>query len=115
VSKRSGLYPHVRVDTASVPAVAHTGGALLTRTARVSGLDVALSRALGPWRKPLARHDPAKVLRDCCTWRCPWRWVECLSRRGVVAGRTGPVRAGRLGRLLHVKKTAPWADLFTTV
>nr|WP_243891756.1 IS1380 family transposase [Dermatophilus congolensis] len=64
VSKRSGLYPHVRVDTANVPAVAHAGGALLTRTARVSGLDVALSRALGPWRKPLARHDPAKVVLD---------------------------------------------------
>jgi len=37
---------------------------LLTRTARVSGLDAALSEALAPWRKPLARHDPAKVLLD---------------------------------------------------
>lgn len=37
---------------------------LLTRTARVSGLDAVLSDALAPWRKPLARHDPAKVLLD---------------------------------------------------
>lgn len=64
MSKRSGLYPHVRVDTADVPAVAQAGGVLLTRTARVAGLDVALSDALSSWRKPLARHDPAKVVLD---------------------------------------------------
>lgn len=64
MSKRSGLYPHVRVDTATVPAVAHAGGALLTRTTRVSGIDRLLSEALRPWRKPLARHDPAKVVLD---------------------------------------------------
>lgn len=64
VSKRSGLYPHARVDAAKVPALAQAGGVLLTRTARVSGLDAALSEALAPWRKPLARHDPAKVLLD---------------------------------------------------
>ena len=64
MSQRSGLYPHVRVDTAAVPAVAHAGGALLTKTARVAGIDRYLSNALRPWRKPLARHDPAKVLLD---------------------------------------------------
>ncbi|MCH8629065.1 transposase, partial [Arsenicicoccus piscis] len=64
MSKRSGLYPRVRVDTAAVPAVAHAGGALLTKTARVSGIDRCLSDALAPWCKPLARHDPAKVLLD---------------------------------------------------
>lgn len=64
VSKRSGLFPHVRVDTAAVPAVAHAGGVLLTRTVRVSGLGAALREGLGRWRKPLARHDPAKVVAD---------------------------------------------------
>lgn len=64
MSKRSGLYPHVRVDAADVSAVAHAGGVLLTRTVRVSGLDVALREALRPWRKPLVRHDPAKVVTD---------------------------------------------------
>ncbi|GMA21472.1 hypothetical protein GCM10025862_34930 [Arsenicicoccus piscis] len=64
MSKRSGLYPHVRVDAADVPAVAHAGGALLTRTVRVSGLGTTLSDALRPWRKNLARHDPAKVVTD---------------------------------------------------
>jgi len=37
---------------------------LLARTARVAGVDRYLSDALAPWRKPLARHDPAKVLLD---------------------------------------------------
>ena len=64
MSKRSGPYPLVRVDTAAVPAVAHAGGVLLTRTATTSGLVGALSAALTPWRKSLARHDPAKVLLD---------------------------------------------------
>ena len=40
------------------------GGVLLTSTVRAAGLDVALREALAPWRAPLARHDPAKVLLD---------------------------------------------------
>jgi hypothetical protein len=43
--------------------VSHTGGALLVETARRSGLDRALSRLLEPWRKPLAIHDPGKIVR----------------------------------------------------
>ncbi len=31
---------------------------------RAAGLDVALSQSLSPWRKPLAVHDPAKVVLD---------------------------------------------------
>lgn len=95
MSKRSGLYPQVRVDAATVPAVAHAGGALLTRTVGVSGLGVALSEALRPWRKPVARHDPAKVVTR------PGRLVGVgwgrLPRRIAVAGRTGRVRGGGLG------------------
>jgi len=37
---------------------------LLTETMGVSGFGVGLSRALASWRKPLAMHDPAKVLTD---------------------------------------------------
>ena len=48
MSKRSGLYPYVRVDAADVPA----GGALLPRAARVGWLGAALSEALRVWRKP---------------------------------------------------------------
>lgn len=62
--KTIGAYPLVRVDTAAVSAVGHAGGALLTEAIRVTGLDRALSESLGSWRKPLAIHDPAKVILD---------------------------------------------------
>ena len=44
--------------------VSSAGGVLLVAAARAAGLDVALSAALTPWRRPLARHDPAKILLD---------------------------------------------------
>jgi hypothetical protein len=37
---------------------------LLTDTVRAAGLDVGLSAALVPWRRPLAVHDPGKVVLD---------------------------------------------------
>ena len=64
MNKRSRMYPSVRVDRANVPAVGQAGGVLLTRTVEASGLGLVLSQALGLWRKPLAKHDPAKVLLD---------------------------------------------------
>jgi len=44
--------------------VSHAGSVLLLETVRATRLDRELSAALAPWRKPLARHDPAKVLLD---------------------------------------------------
>jgi hypothetical protein len=44
--------------------ISHAGGVLLAQTARVSGLDRALSAGVRPWRRPRAVHDPAKVLLD---------------------------------------------------
>jgi hypothetical protein len=44
--------------------VSQAGGLLLTETIRVVGLDRALSQALAGWRRPLAVHDPAKVICD---------------------------------------------------
>jgi len=38
--------------------VSHAGGVLLVETARRSGLSGQLKRLLGPWRLPLATHDP---------------------------------------------------------
>jgi hypothetical protein len=64
VNKGSRFYPRVQVDTADVPAVGQAGGVLLTETVRASGLDAGLSAALEPWRKPLAIHDPGKVVLD---------------------------------------------------
>jgi hypothetical protein len=47
-----------------VAAVGQAGGVLLTQTVRAAGLDVGLSGALVPWRRPLAVHDPGKVVLD---------------------------------------------------
>jgi hypothetical protein len=44
--------------------VSQAGGLLLTETFRAVGLDRALSQALAGWRRPLAVHDPAKVICD---------------------------------------------------
>nr|WP_007507549.1 IS1380 family transposase [Pseudofrankia saprophytica] len=60
----TGVYPSVRVDVAGRGVVSVAGAVLLTETVRVSGLGRLLSVALGPWRSPLAVHDPAKVLLD---------------------------------------------------
>jgi DDE family transposase len=64
VKQTTGLYPRVGVDTAKVSAVGRGGGVLLTDTVRAAGLDVGLSAALVPWRRPLAVHDPGKVVLD---------------------------------------------------
>lgn len=64
MKKPTRVYPHVRVDATAVSAVGQAGGVLLTRTADVTGLSGALREALATWRKPLARHDPAKVVLD---------------------------------------------------
>ena len=60
----TGLYPRVRTDAAGAGVVSQAGAVLLLDTIRAAGLDGALSRALDPWRRPTAVHDPAKVLLD---------------------------------------------------
>jgi hypothetical protein len=62
--KITGLYPRVRVDTSATAAVGQAGGVLLTRTVTATGLDRHLSAALARWRKPLAIHDPGKIITD---------------------------------------------------
>jgi hypothetical protein len=64
VKKRSGLYPCLAVDGQGRKVVSGAGGVLLIGTAAAVGLDRALSAALSPWRRRLARHDPGKMLLD---------------------------------------------------
>ena len=64
MKQTTGFYPRLTVDTAASGAVGQAGGVLLTETIAVSGLGRELSDALGRWRKPLAIHDPAKVVTD---------------------------------------------------
>jgi hypothetical protein len=44
--------------------VSQAGAVALVETVRAAGLDHGLSRALARWRKPLARHDPGKIVTD---------------------------------------------------
>src|SRR3954462_7192450 len=62
--KRSGPYPVLAVDGQGSSVVPNAGAVLLLRTAEAVGLTTALSEAVRPWRRPLARHDPGKILLD---------------------------------------------------
>jgi Transposase DDE domain group 1 len=62
--KSTGLYPSLSVDVSGEAVVSHAGATLLVATATTVGLDVELSQALAPWRKPMALHDPGKIVLD---------------------------------------------------
>ena len=64
VSKPTGFYPSLTVDTAGTGVVSQAGAVLLVTTAGKVGLDQALSSALERWRAPTAIHDPGKILCD---------------------------------------------------
>ena len=64
MTNTTGSYPRLKVDTTASGAVGQVGGVLLTEAIAVSGLGRELSAALSPWRRPLAIHDPAKVITD---------------------------------------------------
>jgi hypothetical protein len=64
MSKPTGLYPLLTVDTTAKRVVSQAGAVLLVATAGKVGLDRALSAALAPWRKRWAVLDPGKILLD---------------------------------------------------
>jgi len=64
VSESTSCYPSLSVDTTGTGVVSQAGAVMLLRTAEKTGLGGALSVALAPWRKSLARHDPGKILLD---------------------------------------------------
>jgi hypothetical protein len=64
VSNSTGFYPRLQVDTTNSGALGQVGGVLLTETIATAGLGPVMSVALSGWHKPLAVHDPAKVVVD---------------------------------------------------
>ena len=62
--KDKGLRPWLSVIAGGESLVSHAGATLLVETARRSGLSRELSKRLGPWRRPLAVHDPGKIVGD---------------------------------------------------
>lgn len=64
MSKSRSRYPLLSADRSGRGVVSHAGAVALVRTAEQTGLVGELSAALGPWRKPLASHDPGKIVCD---------------------------------------------------
>ncbi|GAA3977198.1 IS1380 family transposase [Streptomyces marokkonensis] len=64
VKNSIGTYPRVHVQDDGRQVVSQAGSVRLVETACKTGLDQAISRALAPWRKPRAVHDPGKILLD---------------------------------------------------
>jgi Transposase DDE domain group 1 len=62
--KDKGLRPWLSVIVGGESLVSHAGGVLLVETAQRSGLAGQLARLLRSWRKPLAVHDPGKIVAD---------------------------------------------------
>jgi hypothetical protein len=56
--------PWLRVVAGGESLISSAGGSLLTRTARVTGLERALAQALTPWLLPNSVHHPAKIVTD---------------------------------------------------
>ncbi len=83
MEQTTGFYPRLTVDTTTSGAVAQAGGVLLTETVAATGIGRELSSELARWRKPLAIHDPAKVITDLAVtlalggtvWRTSRCWV----------------------------------------
>jgi hypothetical protein len=87
VKHDTGLYPRLHVDTAGSAAVGQAGGVLLVETIRTAGLDRAMSTAVRPWRKPLAVHDPGKIVLDLATALA--LGGDCLADIGVLRAEPG--------------------------
>lgn len=64
MSKSTSPYPVLSADGCGTGIVSHAGATVLLQTAAKTGLTRGLSRALARWRKPLAPHDPGKIIAD---------------------------------------------------
>jgi Transposase DDE domain group 1 len=70
------------LDLARASLLSSAGALLVQATARVGGVDRALSTALAPWRADRAMHDPGKVILDLAT--AVALGGDCLADIGVV-------------------------------
>jgi len=94
VSQSTSLYPSLLVDTTGRGVVSQAGAITLLRTAEKTGLAAGLSAALAPWRKPLATHDPGKILLDLAVAVAVALGGDCLADIAVLReepGVFGPV------------------------
>lgn len=64
MKKTTRSYPVLDVDAEGTGVASNAGLLVAVETIRAVGLDRELSSALAPWRKPLASHDPGRVVTD---------------------------------------------------
>ena len=79
----------VVVDTSDESLISSAGGSLLLDTARVTGLDRALSSSLSPWRSVRAVHDPGKVILDLAVAVALALGGDCLADVAVLRAQPG--------------------------
>lgn len=103
------FYPQIQATADGGGIITHAGSVLTTRTAEASGLADALRTELAPWRKPLATHDPAKIVLDLTTSLIVGG--DCLADISLVRGRPdvfGPVASDpTVSRLITRLATDP--------
>src|SRR5674476_222744 len=102
VKQTTGFYPRLNVDTTTSGAVAQAGGVLLTETVAATGIGRELSTELARWFKPLAIHDPAKVLTDLAVTLA--LGGDCLADIALLRGEPGVythLRAHETGRISY--------------
>ena len=101
MSDSTGFYPRLQVDTTNSGAVGQAGGVLLTETISAADLGPAMSAALFGWRKPLAVHDPAKVVTDLAVTLAlggtAWLTSRCCAANQVCTGRWPVTLRSRAG------------------
>jgi hypothetical protein len=86
--------------------VSHAGAVLLTETARVTGLQAGLSRALERWWLPRAVHDPGKIVADLAV--AVALGGDCLADAGVL--RAEPALFGPVASDTVISRLAGDAD-----
>ncbi|HEY1617858.1 MAG TPA: IS1380 family transposase [Streptosporangiaceae bacterium] len=87
--------PRLQVSADGEGLVGHAGGALLARTAVVTGLQEGLSAGLAPWRAARAVHDPGKIVADLAVTLA--LGGDCLADVAAVRAQPalfGPVASG---------------------
>lgn len=80
-------YPSLSADVSGRAVVSHAGAVALLRTAERTGLTGELSAALARWVKPLAVHDPGKVVCDLAVALAVGG--DCLADVGVLRAEPG--------------------------
>ncbi len=113
MSKPTGFYPPLIVDTTAKRVVSNAGAVLLATAAGRVGLDRELSTALAPWRKQWAVLDPGKILLDLAISVAIGG--DCLA--DIAALRSEPAVFGRVAsdptvsRLINSLASTPQAAL----